>query len=275
MPTYAIGDLQGCHAALEKLLERIEFDAKKDRIWLVGDLINRGTGSVAILRWAMGLGDALVTVLGNHDLHTLAVAEGFVPLHRSDTIQDILQAPDRDELLHWLRQQPLAYREDDFFLVHAGLLPQWTPEQALALAGEVESVLRGEDYRDFLEHMYGNEPRRWRDDLRGMKRLRLITNAMSRLRFCTSDGTIDFSHKGPLGSQPAELLPWFDVPGRASQGVTVLFGHWSALGLMQQPNLVALDSGCLWGGELSALRLEDRQVFQVSCAGLPDSKRWK
>lgn len=275
MPTYAIGDLQGCHAALEKLLERIEFDAKKDRIWLVGDLINRGTGSVAILRWAMGLGDALVTVLGNHDLHTLAVAEGFVPLHRSDTIQDILQAPDRDELLHWLRQQPLAYREDDYFLVHAGLLPQWTPEQALALAGEVESVLRGEDYRDFLEHMYGNEPRRWRDDLRGMKRLRLITNAMSRLRFCTSDGTIDFSHKGPLGSQPAELLPWFDVPGRASQGVTVLFGHWSALGLMQQPNLVALDSGCLWGGELSALRLEDRQVFQISCAGLPDSKRWK
>ncbi|MBU0594353.1 MAG: symmetrical bis(5'-nucleosyl)-tetraphosphatase [Gammaproteobacteria bacterium] len=275
MPTYAIGDLQGCHAALEKMLEYIEFDAKKDRIWLVGDLINRGAGSAAILRWAMGLGDALVTVLGNHDLHTLAVAEGFVPLHRSDTIQDILQAPDRDELLHWLRQQPLAYRENDYFLVHAGLLPQWTPEQALALAGEVESVLRGENYRDFLEHMYGNEPRRWRNDLRGMKRLRLITNAMSRLRFCTSDGTIDFSHKGPLGSQPAELLPWFDVPGRASQGVTVLFGHWSALGLMQQPNLVALDSGCLWGGELSALRLEDRQVFQISCAGLPDSKCWK
>ncbi|MFA5241883.1 MAG: symmetrical bis(5'-nucleosyl)-tetraphosphatase [Sulfuricella sp.] len=275
MPTYAIGDLQGCHAALEKLLEHIEFDAKKDRIWLVGDLINRGTGSASILRWAMGLGDALVTVLGNHDLHTLAVAEGFVPLHRSDTIQDVLQAPDRDELLHWLRQQPLAYREGDNFLVHAGLLPQWTPEQALALAGEVETVLRGENYRDFLEHMYGNEPRRWRDDLRGMKRLRLITNAMSRLRFCTSDGLIDFSHKGPLGSQPAELLPWFDVPGRASQDVTVIFGHWSALGLMLRPNLAALDSGCLWSGELTALRLEDRQAFQVSCAGLPGSKRWK
>ena len=275
MPTYAIGDLQGCHAALEKLLEHIEFDAKKDRIWLVGDLINRGTGSASILRWAMGLGDALVTVLGNHDLHTLAVAEGFVPLHRSDTIQDVLQAPDRDELLHWLRQQPLAYREDDYFLVHAGLLPQWTPEQALALAGEVEKVLRGESYRDFLERMYVNEPRRWRDDLRGMKRLRLITNAMSRLRFCTSDGLIDFSHKGPLGSQPAELLPWFDVPGRASLDVTVIFGHWSALGLMQRPNLAALDSGCLWSGELTALRLEDRQVFQVSCAGLPGSKRWK
>lgn len=275
MPTYVIGDLQGCHAALEKLLEHIEFDAKKDRIWLVGDLINRGAGSAAILRWAMGLGDALVTVLGNHDLHTLAVAEGFVPLHRSDTIQDVLQAPDRDELLHWLRQQPLAYREGDYFLVHAGLLPQWTPKQALALAGEVESVLRGENYRDFLEHMYGNEPRRWRNDLRGMKRLRLITNAMSRLRFCTSDGTIDFSHKGPLGSQPEGLMPWFDVPGRASQEVTVLFGHWSALGLMQRPNLAALDSGCLWSGELTALRLEGRQVFQVSCAGLPGSKRWK
>lgn len=275
MPTYAIGDLQGCHAALEKLLEHIEFDASKDRIWLVGDLINRGTGSAAILRWAMGLGDALVTVLGNHDLHTLAVAEGFVPLHRSDTIQDVLQAPDRDELLHWLRQQPLAYREEGYFLVHAGLLPQWTPEQALALAGEVETELRGENYRDFLERMYGNEPRRWRDDLRGMKRLRLITNAMSRLRFCTSDGTIDFSHKGPLGSQPAGLMPWFDVPERASRDVTVIFGHWSALGLMQRPNLAALDSGCLWSGKLTALRLEDLQVFQVSCAGLPGSKRWK
>lgn len=275
MSTYAIGDLQGCHAALEKLLERIEFDPARDKIWLVGDLINRGTASAKVLRWAMGMGDALVMVLGNHDLHTLAVAEGFVPLHRSDTIQDILQAPDRDELLGWLRRQPLAYGENGHFMVHAGLLPQWTAEQALALAGEVQEVLRGDHYRDYFAHMYGNEPRQWRDGLQGMSRLRLITNAMTRLRFCSAEGEIDFSHKGPPGSQPENLLPWYDVPGRASSGVTVVFGHWSALGLLQRPNLAALDTGCLWSGELSALRLEDRRLFQVSCAGLPGAKRWK
>jgi len=275
MPTYAIGDLQGCHAALEKLLDRIDFDPAHDRIWLVGDLVNRGTGSVAILRWAKGLGDALITVLGNHDLHTLAVAEGFVPLHRSDTIQDILNAPDRDELLDWLRRQPLAHGENGFFLVHAGLLPQWTPDQALALAGEVQDVLRGDNYRDFFAHMYGNEPRQWHDDLNGICRLRLITNTMSRLRFCSADGVIDFAHKGPPGSQPKGLVPWYEVPGRASQDVTIIFGHWSALGLLQRPNLIALDTGCLWSGQLTALRLEDRRLFQVSCAGLPGSKRWK
>jgi bis(5'-nucleosyl)-tetraphosphatase (symmetrical) len=154
-------------------------------------------------------------------------------------------------------------------------LPQWTPEKALALAGEVETVLRGENYRDFLEHMYGNEPRRWHDDLHGMSRLRLITNAMTRLRFCSAEGEIDFAHKGPPGSQPKNLLPWYDVPGRASHDVTVLFGHWSALGSLLRPNLAALDTGCLWSGELSALRLEDRRLFQISCAGLPGAKRWK
>lgn len=275
MPTYAIGDLQGCHAALEKLLDRIGFDPANDKIWLVGDLVNRGPDSVAILRWAMGLGDALVTVLGNHDLHTLAVAEGYVPLHRSDTIQDILDAPDREEMLSWLRRQPLAYMEKGYFLVHAGLLPQWTPEQALALAGEVQDVLRGENYRNFLAHMYGNEPRRWDEGLHGIGRLRLIANAMTRLRFCSVDGVIDFAHKGPLGSQPPDLVPWYEVPARASRDVTVLFGHWSALGLLLRPDAVALDTGCLWSGRLTALRLEDRQLFQVSCAGLPGSKRWK
>lgn len=275
MPTYAIGDLQGCHLALEKLLDHIDFDPARDKIWLVGDLVNRGTGSVEILRWARGMGDALVTVLGNHDLHTLAVAEGYVPLHRSDTIQDVLAAPDRDELLDWLRRQPLAYQENGYFLVHAGLLPQWAPQQALALAGEVQAVLRGEGYHGFLEHMYGNEPRRWRDDLHGMSRLRLITNAMTRLRFCSAEGEIDFAHKGELGSQPAGLMPWYEVPGRASADTTIIFGHWSALGLLLRPDLVALDTGCLWSGELSALRLEDRRLFQVSCAGLPGSRRWK
>ena len=275
MPTYAIGDLQGCHLALEKLLDHIAFDPARDKIWLVGDLVNRGTGSAAILRWAMSLGDALVTVLGNHDLHTLAVAEGYVPLHRSDTIRDVLEAPDREKLLAWLRCQPLAYREGEYFLVHAGLLPQWTADQALALAGEVQEVLRGENYKSFFEHMYGNEPRRWRDDLDGMSRLRLITNAMTRLRFCSAEGEIDFAHKGVPGSQPQGLMPWYEVPDRAGADATIIFGHWSALGLMLQPKLVALDTGCLWSGQLTALRLEDRQLFQVSCAGLPGSKRWK
>lgn len=275
MSTYAIGDLQGCHAALEKLLEQIDFDPARDRIRLVGDLVNRGTGSAAILRWAMGLGDALVAVLGNHDLHTLAVAEGYVPLHRGDTIQDVLDAPDRERMLDWLRRRPLAYGEDGYLLVHAGLLPQWSAEQALSLAGEVQQVLGGDDYRDFLAHMYGNEPRRWQDDLHGISRLRLITNAMTRLRFCSDQGAIDFSHKGPPGSQPAGLLPWYDVPGRRSADVQVIFGHWSALGLMLRPELAALDSGCLWSGRLTALRLEDRKLFQVSCAGLPGSKPWK
>lgn len=275
MPTYAIGDLQGCHAALEKLLEAIEFDPARDKIRLVGDLVNRGTGSAAILRWAIKQGDAVVAVLGNHDLHTLAVAEGFVAPSRSDTIQDVLDAPDRQILLDWLRRQPLAFGENGYLLVHAGLLPQWTPEQVLALAGEVQDVLRGDGYREFLAHMYGNEPRRWRKGLKGMERLRLITNAMTRLRFCSPDGVIDFAHKGPPGSQPPELLPWYEVPGRASAGVNVIFGHWSALGLMLQPRLAGLDSGCLWSGQLTALRLEDRQVFQVSCAGLPGSKRLK
>ena len=275
MATYAVGDLQGCHAALEKLLDAIGFDPADDRIWLVGDLVNRGTGSAVILRWAMGLGDALVTVLGNHDLHTLAVAEGYVPLHRSDTIQDILEAPDRDALLGWLRSQRLAYREGGILLVHAGLLPQWSADQALALAGEVEAVLRGEGYHDFLAHMYGNEPRRWHDDLQGMGRLRLITNAFTRLRFCSADGEIEFAHKGAPGTQPEDWMPWFEVPGRRSEDHSVVFGHWSALGLMVRPKLAALDSGCLWSGQLSALRLEDRRLFQVSCAGLPGSKRWK
>lgn len=196
MSTYAIGDLQGCHAALERLLGTIGFEPARDRIWLVGDMVNRGTGSAAILRWAMGLGESLVTVLGNHDLHTLAVAAGFVPLHRSDTIQDILDAPDRDQMLDWLRRQPLVHREGGNLLVHAGLLPQWTAEQAQALAGEVEAELRGEGYRDFLAHMYGNEPRQWHDELRGMPRLRLIANAMTRLRFCSAGGCSIFPTRG-------------------------------------------------------------------------------
>ena len=275
MATYAIGDIQGCFSALQKLLEIIRFDPKRDRLWLVGDLVNRGSQSLAALRWARNMGDALTMVLGNHDLHLLAVAEGFVPPHRSDTIQDILAAPDRVELLDWLRRQPLLYLEDEFVLVHAGLLPQWTPQQARGLAAEVEAELAGDNYREFFAHMYGNHPNHWHDDLTGISRLRTITNAMTRLRFCTPDGVIDFAHKGPADNPPEGLMPWFDVPDRKSRDATILFGHWSALGLKVREDIVGLDSGCLWRGSLTALRLEDRQVFQYHCVDLPGARHWQ
>lgn len=265
MATYAIGDIQGCFQALEKLLRLIRFDPVRDRLWLVGDLVNRGPQSLAALRWASRMGECVIMVLGNHDLHLLAVAEGYAPLHRSDTVQDILAAPDRAELLDWLRRQPLLHLEDNFVLVHAGLLPQWTPRQARELAAEVEAALAGDHYRDFLAHMYGNHPNHWHDDLTGIGRLRVITNAMTRLRFCTQQGMMEFAHKGRPEEPPPGLLPWYEVPNRASGDATVIFGHWSALGLRLAPNLLALDTGCLWGGFLSAVRLEDREVFQVSC----------
>ncbi len=275
MSTYAIGDIQGCFGALQELLETLCFDPSRDHLWLVGDLVNRGPDSLAVLRWARDMGDRVVTVLGNHDLHLLAVAEGFVPIHRSDTIQDVLQAPDRAELLEWLRRQRLLHAQDDLVLVHAGLLPQWTPQQAQVLAREVEQALRGEAYRNFLEHMYGNRPNYWEDAHTGMGRLRVITNAMTRLRFCTTGGEMEFAHKGDPAHPPEGFVPWFSVPHRASRQATVIFGHWSALGLRMQEGLVALDSGCLWGGQLSAVRLEDRRLFQVSCRGRPGSGHWR
>jgi bis(5'-nucleosyl)-tetraphosphatase (symmetrical) len=275
MPTYAIGDIQGCFSAVQKLLDAIHFDPERDRLWLVGDLVNRGTQSLATLRWVKAMGSSVITVLGNHDLHLLAVAEGFVKPHRLDTIQDILEAPDRHELLDWLRCQPLLHREGGFVLVHAGLLPHWSPQQARELAGEVEAALRADNYREFLGHMYGNHPDHWQDDLTGMGRLRVITNAMTRLRFCTPEGKMEFVHKGGLDKTPEGFMPWFEVPGRKSADETVIWGHWSALGLKLTENLAALDTGCLWGGMLSALRLQDRQVFQVSCKDSPGTIDWK
>lgn len=273
MSTYAIGDIQGCFEALNLLLEKIQFDPARDRLWLVGDLINRGPDSVEVLRWARGLGDRGVTVLGNHDLHFLAVAEGDVPPHRNDTLEELLTAPDRDELIDWLRCQRMIYAEGDWVLVHAGLLPQWTVEQAVRLGGEVEAALSGDNYRDFLKHMYGNQPDHWDDGLTGIDRLRVITNAMTRLRVCSSAGVMDFNHKGSPGTRPKGTLPWYEVPGRKSANANIVFGHWSALGLNVGSRHVALDTGCLWGGQLSALRLEDRQVFQTPCAGLASSRR--
>ena len=265
MATYAIGDIQGCYQSFQQLLERIDFNFSRDRLWLVGDIINRGSGSLQTLRWIYQHQAAVTMVLGNHDLHALAVAEGFVSPHRHDTLQSILAAPDRMELLHWLRHQPMIHAADGYLMVHAGLLPQWDVGQALALGAEVESALRDEGYRDFLANMYGNQPAYWDEDLRGMDRLRLITNAMTRLRACTIDGHMDFRFKGELGDMPAGLMPWFELPDRRSRDTDILFGHWSAMGLQRRPHLFALDSGCLWGGQLTAMRLQDRQIFQVDC----------
>ena len=271
MSTYAIGDLQGCFAALQQMLKQIAFDPAVDQIYLLGDLVNRGTDSLAILRWARD--HQINAVLGNHDLHLLALAEGYAEYLPGDTLHEVLAAPDRKVLLTWLRHLPLATRTAGYLLVHAGLLPSWSADRALALAAEVEAKLRSKDYRDFLREMYGNQPAGWHDDLQGYARLRVITNAMTRLRFCTPDGEMEFKTKGDPAHPPAGYLPWFQVPARKSMDAPIVFGHWSALGLHVESDCIALDTGCLWGGQLSALRLEDRQVFQVSCAGLAGTKQ--
>lgn len=267
MATYAIGDIQGCYDSLQNLLEHIAFDPARDRLWLVGDLVNRGPKSLETLRLIKSLGPAALTVLGNHDLYLLMIAEGGAKFRgKDDTLQAILDAPDCAELLNWLRHQPLCHIEDEFCLVHAGLLPQWTVERARKLAGEVEAALQGPDFSTFISNLWGSEPAGWSDDLAGWERLRVIVNAMTRMRFCTPDGIMEFKTKGTLAKAPAGHIPWFDLPGRKSSDSVMVTGHWSALGLKITPNLLALDSGCLWGGHLTAVRLEDRQVFQVDCS---------
>jgi bis(5'-nucleosyl)-tetraphosphatase (symmetrical) len=263
MSHYAIGDIQGCHGEFCQLLELVGFSARADRLWLVGDLVNRGPGSLAVLREVMALGDAAVTVLGNHDFHLLTVAAGYTKAHRKDTLAPILEAPDRDLLLGWLRHQPLVVAEGGFLLVHAGLMPAWTPEAALALSGEVGAMLASERADDFLRELYGDEPRAWSEGLTGFDRLRVIVNACTRMRFCTADGTMEFKEKrGPL-TAPSGFRPWFEHDHRASAGTTIVCGHWSTLELKLAPNLLMLDSGCIWGGPLTAVRLDDRRVYQV------------
>lgn len=273
MAIYAIGDIQGCISELQRMLEQIDFDPAQDKLWFVGDLVNRGPGSLEVLRLVKSLGDSAITVLGNHDLHLLAVAEGIGKLHSSDTLDGILNAPDREELLHWLRHQRLLHAEGDNVLVHAGLLPQWTVKQAQSLASEVESALRSDDYAVFLEKMYGNNPHGWDDELEGYKRLRVIVNAFTRLRICSPQGEMQFKFKGEVENIPDGYQPWFEVERRRSAGATVIFGHWSALGLMVEPNVIALDTGCLWGGPMTAICLEDRRLFQVPCSN-PVAKHW-
>ncbi|MCL4152277.1 UNVERIFIED_CONTAM: hypothetical protein GTU68_002518 [Idotea baltica] len=264
MATYAIGDIQGCYHAFQALLERIAFDLASDRLWLVGDLINRGSGSLDVLRWCYQHQQNINTVLGNHDLHAIAVAHGIRKAHHSDTLQAIIDAPDSDKLVTWLRHQPLMVANDDYVMVHAGLLPQWEVNEALIYAKEVEAVLQGSDYEIFLAEMYGNTPSVWQNDLTGYDRLRAITNSMTRMRVCSPSGALDFDFKGELADVPEGLLPWFDMPNRAAISHAIIFGHWSALGLQQRNQLYALDTGCLWGGKLTAMCLETKAITQVS-----------
>ncbi len=270
MATYLIGDLQGCDEAFARLLDALRFDPANDRVVVLGDAVNRGPGSAACLRLLMRLGDAAQCLLGNHDLHLLAVAEGVRRAHRSDTLDDILQASDRDKLLQWVRERPLALFEQGWLLVHAGVMPQWSVQQTLALAGEVEQQLRGADLRAFLGHLFGNQPAIWSEQLQGAERWRLSVNALTRLRYIdTRDGSIDFHCKQAPGGAPPELLPWYAVPGRASRGTPIAFGHWSTLGLSWSHDALCLDSGCLWGGSLSSLRLQGATPRWLQLCTLP------
>jgi bis(5'-nucleosyl)-tetraphosphatase (symmetrical) len=263
--TYAIGDLQGCLEPLKQLLSEIGFSPARDRLWFVGDLVNRGPQSLEALRFVRSLGERAVTVLGNHDLHLITVAEGFGRHHKSDTLDAVLRAPDRNQLLSWLRARPLLHAEGDYVMVHAGLLPAWDMPQARDLAAEVETAMRGAHYRELARHMYGNQPDHWEEQLAGHDRLRVVINAMTRLRICTLGGRMELSYTGEPGGIPPGYLPWFEVPGRKSAPACVVCGHWSALGLRLERNLLALDTGCLWGRQLTAVRLEDRKLYQVAC----------
>lgn len=278
MSTYAIGDVQGCFRELEQLIDAIGFDRRRDRLWFVGDLVNRGPQSLAVLRFVKDLGNSAITVLGNHDLHLLTFAAGLAQPRDDDTLGQVLAAPDRHELVEWLRGLPMMHVDGEYVLVHAGLLPRWSVDRAHELAGEVEAALRGPQHRGFLRELYGSKPERWDEALQGPDRLRVIVNAMTRMRFCSEDGVMDFKTKGEAADAPPGYMPWFDVPGRRSASHTVICGHWSALGLRVAPRLLALDSGCVWGGRLTAVRLEDRAVTQVPCSasagtGLPAPRR--
>lgn len=267
MSTYAIGDVQGCFNALEALLNKIQFNPNQDTLWFTGDLVNRGPQSLETLRFVKNVGTKHKIVLGNHDLHLLAVAEGAHPGSASDTLTPILTAPDREELLHWLCQQSLLHHDDtiNFTMVHAGLAASWDLPTAKKLAHEVETVLRSEKKSAFLRNMYGNQPDQWDDSLTGFDRLRCITNYFTRARFCYPDGRLELRNKGKV-EHANDLIPWFNVPHRETQNIKILFGHWAALeGITNTPNTYALDTGCVWGNALTAMRLEDEARFSMLC----------
>lgn len=264
MARYAIGDIQGCYHSLMQLLDRLDFKSGIDQLWLVGDVINRGTGSLQVLRWLYQHRHDVQIVLGNHDLHAIAVAHGVRAPHRLDTLQEIFSADDGGELLTWLRQQPLMVLTQDYAMVHAGLYPQWTLSRAKLLAEEVETVLQSEDYASFLHQMYGNVPASWQEDTQGIDRLRAITNAFTRMRICDAEGLMEFSFKGEVQDIPQGFYPWFKAPHRLSSNAqTIICGHWSALGLYQNDGILALDTGCLWGRTLTACHLDSYAVTQV------------
>lgn len=273
MAVYAIGDVQGCYDELIKMLDRVQFDPAVDQIWLAGDLVNRGPKSVEVLRLARQLGDSCISVLGNHDLHLLANAAGVVEFHHHmDTIQAVLDAPDCDELMDWLRQQPLFYHDPNlqFSMVHAGLPPEWTVDEALIRAEEVQSAINSDDWRDFFEHMYGNKPKRWSPALKGWDRLRFITNCFTRLRYCHEDGRLALKFKGAPEDKPLHQRPWFEMPDRASQADRIVFGHWSTLGVGQYGNVFSLDSGAVWGETLTSVRIDQQPYEWITVEADPE-----
>jgi bis(5'-nucleosyl)-tetraphosphatase (symmetrical) len=264
---YLIGDVQGCCDSLERLLRKIAYSPSRDHVYLLGDLVNRGPGSLATLRLLHGFGASATCLLGNHDLNLLAVAQGVRRPHAGDTITQILEAPDRESWLHWLRHQRMAVHEQGWLMVHAGVVPQWDLAQTLRLAGEVETLLRGDALAAFLPLMYGDEPARWSDTLEGPTRWRFVINALTRTRFVAADGTLDLVTKDGAGGAPAGYLPWFEVPGRRTAGTPIACGHWATLGLVERPDLLALDTGCVWGRQLTAARIDGgrREIIQVDC----------
>ncbi len=276
MSLYLIGDVQGCDAALQRLLDTISFSPSRDTLYLLGDLVNRGPESARVLRRLMRLDNAAQCLLGNHDLHLLATAYGARRPSRKDTLANVLDAPDRHAMLDWLCQQrvalQLSHGGTDYLLVHAGVLPAWTASKTVALAGEVEAMLRSPALPKFLQQMYSNTPSGWSDALQGIERLRVIVNALTRLRFCTAAGDMEFESKDGMDAAPTGYMPWFDVPGRCTANVVVAFGHWSTLGWLDRTDVLALDSGCVWGGHLSALQLQagttedPHELIQIECA---------
>jgi bis(5'-nucleosyl)-tetraphosphatase (symmetrical) len=264
---YLLGDLQGCCDALDRMLAKVDFSASRDHLFALGDLVNRGPRSLATLQRLRDLGNSATCLLGNHDLHLLATAHGVRPLHRSDTLQEVLDAPDRDQWLDWLRHRRMAVSAHGWLMVHAGVPPQWDLETTLQLAAEVEQKLQGNELPDFLHAMYGNEPPRWDAALAGHDRLRFAVNALTRIRFVGQDGTLELKNKKGAGGAPEGCMPWFDAPGRLTRDVPIAFGHWSTLGLVNRPDLLAIDTGCVWGGQLTAVRIDDgrREVIQVAC----------
>ena len=264
---YLVGDVQGCCGALDRLLAGIGFSPSRDRLVVLGDLVNRGPASLATLRRLRDLGDAATCLLGNHDLHLLAVAFGGRKAHRSDTLADVLDAPDRAAWIEWLRRRRMAVVESGWLCVHAGVVPSWDREETLARAAEVEAMLLSDALDDFLHAMYADEPVRWSPALVGNERLRFIINVLTRIRFVDAQGRLDLKTKEGAGGAPPGFHPWFEAPGRRTEGVPIAFGHWSTLGLVNRPDLLALDTGCVWGGALTAVRVDGgrREVFQVDC----------